>query len=268
LEAALAEAERRFTAVSGRFNHSQATVQQMQDQLREMGNELTALHQARQVQPTPQRNGHVQVLTPKDREDYGEELIGFAQRAAREAIFPELQRLREENAQLRGLQVNSTNNALHDALDRAVPAWREIFANPRFAQWLSLPDIYSNRIRSDMLREAAAAGQTARVVSFYQGFLAEEAATGQNGQLPGRESPPAPRPPAVPAMNLAAPGRGSPAASQVNPAAAASGKPILTRAQVTEFYDNVRRGRYAGRQADKDRDEAIVHSAVAEGRVL
>jgi hypothetical protein len=101
---------------------------------------------------------------------------------------------------------------------------------------------------------------------FFQAFLNEERATGQlpDTQAPP-QAPPAPRAAAVPLDSLAAPGRAKPASG--NGFAGAADKPVFTRAQISEFYAKVRRGEYAGREQDKDRDEAAIYAAQREGRI-
>ena len=93
-----------------------------------------------------------QLITEQDRENYGDELINMSQRAAVEALTPELQQLRAENQHLRGMAQRSQRADIERALNQQIPAWREIYGDPRFAQWLSLPDDYSGGIRSQLLR--------------------------------------------------------------------------------------------------------------------
>lgn len=91
-------------------------------------------------------------------------------------------------------------------LDAAVPNWREINNDPRFHQWLLLPDTYSGVIRDRLLKDAAAAANAPRVINFFKGFLAAA------GQAPQRSSP------------------------------ASSGRPIYSRAQIKQMASMRRRG--------------------------
>jgi hypothetical protein len=114
-----------------------------------------------------------QLVTAEDRENYGDELISMTQRAAREVMAPELQLLRAENNQLRHQQQRQQYVEIERALDQRVPSWRDIYSDPAFSQWLSLPDEYSGQTRSQLLRNAVANSDAARVVRFYQGFQQE-----------------------------------------------------------------------------------------------
>jgi hypothetical protein len=66
-----------------------------------------------------------QLITAEDRENYGDELISLSQRAAREVMAPELQRLHAENQQLRHLQQRAAHVEIERSLDRSVPHWRK-----------------------------------------------------------------------------------------------------------------------------------------------
>jgi hypothetical protein len=116
------------------------------------------------------------MITQSDVENYGTEFIDFSRRAAVEAVSPALNALRQENQQLRHLQQRTQHLEIERALDQQVPDWRSIYADPRFAEWLSAPNDYSGGIRSQLMRSAVANGDAARVVAFYRGFLSDHGA--------------------------------------------------------------------------------------------
>jgi hypothetical protein len=91
-----------------------------------------------------------QLVTAEDRENYGDELISLTQRAAVEALSPELNALRQENNHLRGMAQRQQHVEIERALDRSVPSWREIYQDPGFSQWLSEPDDFSGATRSQL----------------------------------------------------------------------------------------------------------------------
>lgn len=270
---------------AGRLESANATIRQLQQQLSELSNELVRVqtfvqHQQQQPQVQPPRGQRL--ITEKDEENYGPELIDLTRRAAREVITPELEALRAENQQLRSATMRTQRSSIEQALDQHVPDWHAIYENPRFSFWLSLPDVYSGQVRSQLLKHAVAAGDAGRVVRFYQGFLAEEAATGhvQQRSTPGNgvqapaQQPAQPGPPRQPvrtAASIAAPGAGRPAGSMqtvTNGAGpGADSKPTITRAEIDAFYADVRRNRYVGREQEKLRREHEIFAALGEGRV-
>jgi hypothetical protein len=73
-----------------------------------------------------------------------------------------------------------TKRNLDQALERAVPNWREVDRDPRWLAWLQERDVYSREKRQRLLDEAVARGDANRVIAFFNGFLAE--AAWQQGQ--------------------------------------------------------------------------------------
>jgi hypothetical protein len=176
----------------------------------------------------------MQVITAQDRENYGDALINMTQRAAVEALSPELNALRAENNRLRGMAQHQQYLEIERTLDRSVPTWRDCYNNPAFAQWLSLPDELSGQTRSQLMRNAVAVGDAARVVNFYRGFLAEA---------------------------------GHPAsAGQRSRSSATGNKPLYSREDIRKLYEQRARGAIS--DARWGPIEADIVKAAAEGRVV
>jgi hypothetical protein len=176
-------------------------------------------------------------ITARDRDAYGDDLIDMAQRAAHEALAPELNALRAQNYRLQQIAARSQNDAIQNALDRALPGWRDVYNDARFSAWLSSHDPYNGVPRTQLLRQAVNAGDANRVVRFYQGFLNEI----------GRYAP-----------------AGQQRASQPRQSAA-SGSRVYTRPQIADLYKQRREGRID--DARWARIEADIVAAGAQGRV-
>lgn len=259
--------EHRYKSMKGRYDQLQKTVGSMQDTMAQMGDTLVQLQSpqvshAKTNTPQPPKP----LVTAKDREAYGDELIDLASRVALQSVSPELERLRAENARLTQQVTNKAQRDFYSQLDEQFPEWRQLNTNKDFLNWLRLPDFYSGRVRQVLLNEAFQAANAAWAVRFFRGFQSEAAAS--SGADPSPQSTPAAHAPARQAATtleaLAAPGRPKPAGSEQLPSAD-DGKPILTRAQISTFYANVRRGVYS--QEEKARLEAILFAAQREGRV-
>src|SRR5262245_23323447 len=105
-------------------------------------------------------------LTNEDVQNFGYELLDVAQRAARHAMDPQLQQLRDENQELQDQLTSAAKMAIDQYLDVHVPNWRQINADERLHSWLLQPEPYSGIIRDRLLKDAAHAANAQRVASF------------------------------------------------------------------------------------------------------
>ena len=270
--------EHRYLSMQGRYRASQNTIGQMQEQMSQLGDELvrtqSLVEAARGAAPHEPQHGqdHKKLITAEDEQNYGNELIDLARRAARETVGPEIEALRNENKHLTQRVTTSAQKDISTTLNRLVPNWVGINRSPEFKSWLRLPNIYTGQVRSQMLNAAYQAADAPKVVAFFQDFLREGVATGQmqpapqNEQLQEPVAPsPAPRQAAMTLEALVAPGRARPATGDANPGPAET--PFFTRAQVAGFYSDVRKGLYAGREAEKNRNEALIFAAQNSQRI-
>jgi hypothetical protein len=205
-----------------------------------------------------------QFLTPEDEQNYGRDLLNVAKRAAMETVVPHLQTLEQKNEELRRQLAKEQRRQLDNAVEIAVPDYREIDRNPRWHRWLLGIDVLSGRVRQTLLNEAISVGAAPRVVWFFKSFLSEEVATGHVASAPSSQPAPAPREPAISLTSLAAPGRARPATG--GDASLPADKPTYTRAQVKQLYEQHRKGAYVGREAEWARLEADFFTAQREGR--
>jgi len=263
----------RFLSMQGRYNAQVRSNAGMEEQMRQMGAELIRTQEmlANIQGVTSQQPAHAQshgnLITEQDRENYGDELIELARRAARETLTPELEQLRADNQRLNQRVQVTSKRELFAALDAQIPNWRGLNVSPQFKGWLRLPNVYTGQIRGNMLKAAVDGAEAPKVIALFKDFLAEAAATGQQAsaaQVEQQTQQIAPRTPAVSLETLASPGRARPASgdSQVP-----SEKPIYSRADITRFYDEKRRGLWAHRAAEAQAFENDLTAAQREGRI-
>ena len=83
--------EHRYLAMKGRYDASQKTIGEMQEQMTQLGNELLQVQrtvtQTRQPPPPPKS-----YLTEQDVQNYGTDLVDFTRRAAADALAPTLRK--------------------------------------------------------------------------------------------------------------------------------------------------------------------------------
>ena len=143
--------EARYHSMKGRFDQSQRTIGSMQGQMSELGDELVRTQSLLTPRQQPQQQQPQRLLTDEDKATYGEDLINVVQRAAVEAVAPEINQLRQRNQQLERKVQQQDQNGIFAALDQAVPNWREINESDRFKAWCRLPDLYSGVLRGRLL---------------------------------------------------------------------------------------------------------------------
>lgn len=264
--------ENDLNAMKARWERADRDNQRLSGEVSNLRNVIAAMQAAppaptSAAATTPPELQASSLITPQELTEYGSEFLDVVGRKAREIAAAETAELRQQvsnltkslsaTAQVTTAQARDTMFA---HLDANLPNWRDINVDQNFLSWLRLPDAFSGAIRHDLLKDAFDQNNTARVQAFFQGFLAEEAAV-----APANNAPPA-RPGAAPAKtpleSFAAPGRAKSAAAQVPVE-----KPIITRAQIAAFYADVAAGKYRGREAEKDANEAAIFSATNEGRL-
>jgi hypothetical protein len=158
-------------------------------------------------------------------------------------VAPYIRGLGQQNAELRQRLARESRKNLDAAVERAVPNFREIDQNENWHAFLRGIDPLSGQMRQVLLNQAIDAGDTNRVVGFFRTFQNQE------GQTSGTSTR---------ATTLGAP---------LYRRSSSSRQPIYTRAQIKDLYDQHRRGRYQGREAEWARLENEIIRASAEGRI-
>jgi hypothetical protein len=261
-EVSAKEWEGRYSSMKGRYDKADQIMKQQAHQLQTLSGQVMALqNELKQKAQAPV--APAQQLTDDEVQAFGPEFINVSKKAALDAVSPVINAQQQEIQQLK--QENAKNSAqyLYATLAREVPNWEQINQHPSWLGWLRLPDIYSGVIRQRLLDEAWQAADAPRVVSFFQGFLREVAAT---TPAKPQESQPAqvtkPRQAAAKLEDFAAPGR-----ARSTPTPPAVEKPTITRAFIDKFYADSRRGYYTGRKAEYDRIQNEIFAAQREGRI-
>lgn len=255
----------KYNSMKGRHDRLQQQMQGMSEQIQNLQGVIASL-QARQPVERQEPAAPPRLITPEEENDYGTDFLNVVGKKAKQELLPEVQQLKAELAELKSKYTGVTNvigqesyNRMLGYLDNNIEDWRVQNNDPEFISWLKLPDPFSGVIRQKLLMDAWEAHEAPRVATIFKGFLAEEAAV-----APARGKPdPTPSIEKVPLESLAAPGRAKTAAGATPPAE----KPILTQAQITQFYADVAARRYEGREAEKERFEREIFSAQKEGRI-
>lgn len=261
----------RALSMRGRLKSVLTEAKTLKEQNAQLGDQLVATQdRVRTSNPLPSTPDAASLIRPEDIANYGDELIDtikrVAQSAVNEVVGPQISEVRKEVKK-------SAVEKMEDDLTTAVPNWRAINSAPAFIRWLALPDVYSGRVRQDLLIEAHSAASAPRVAAFFKGFLEAHPPRQRTPepQLDTQPLVPAPREPVLSLSALAAPGRARPASGGDTPNAPVASR-TYTRAAVSKFFNDARllatgKGPWVGRQAEKDAMERDIFLAENEGRI-
>lgn len=258
--------QHRYNSLKGRYDKQEDMIRQLTSRIGQLESLLARAEKAQQPAQQPTPDLQFKGISNEDREAYGDDFLDVAARAAQEKLNPEIAALKRQVAELSGkvgtVAERTEQQVMQDMygyLDQKLPDWRALNRNPKFLAWANLPDAYSGAIRISMMRDAYSKGDAQRVLRFFTGFLADEAATD-----PASANKPETPTGKVSLEQFAAPGRAKAPAATVTPGE----KETITRAQISQFYRDVNRGVYKGNEAEKNRLEQEIFKAEAEGRVI
>ena len=249
--------EQRYKTLQGRYNHD---VPNLQSKVKELETQLTQAVQKMQEVAKPQEPPEKKpAADPQDVEAFGADLVDMVQRVA-ERMFGGAARTMQEQAARLDQRMTALEQALQgttqtvavtaeqaffDRLTKMVPNWEDINNNQAFLDWLQEVDPVYGQPRQAALNFAQQQLNAERAANVFKAFA---------GTVP--QAP-----------------KANPVEKQVSPKAAASSaptsteKPVITQKQVTDFYNDVARGMYRGRDAEAARIEAMINSAMSEGRI-
>lgn len=273
--------EQKYKRLHGRH---EADGKKNKELMQQLGERMTLLEQENArlrsaPAATPASLEPQNLLSEKEIEDFGPELVDIMERVARGVAAPLQAHITQLTSQMGDVQIETGNavfNRMTSTLDAQVPGWAELNKEPKFMEWAQLPDVFSGAIRKQLMQEAWNSGAAHRVAAFFHAFLAEEAATNPPGSS-AQPQRPASRPaiPAQPALivpaspapaldltTLASPGRAHSAGG------APAEKPVYTSAEITRFYTDVAAGRWRGREQMRAAIDADISAAQHEGRII
>jgi uncharacterized protein YukE len=239
------------------------TVPELQGQVKTLQSNLndaiTRLNQASEKQESqPARQ---QEADPKDAANFGQDLVEMVSRVAGQAIGGAAQRFdakvaqfEQQMARLEAAVQGTTQQvavtaeqAFFDRVTKLVPTWEQVNVDPAFVAWLQEIDPVYGLARQAALNRAQESLNADHAAAVFQAFTGPQ---------------------------QAAPRETDPLDKQMSPRSAASVQPrsaqpqTISQADVTTFYDDVRRGLYRGNDAEVARIEQVINAALAESRII
>lgn len=253
--------EHKFKTLQGKYNAEvprlTRALQEAERKLQEMQRSVEELRTKAETKPADTEAKHE--ADPKDIENFGADLVEMVNRQSQRvysalaaqfskqvAAFDE--RIKALEQQVSGVSQKADTTLeqqFYAALGGLVPDWEKINTDERWLAWLAEVDPVYGAPRQAALDAAHQALDPRRVANVFNAFKASI--------------------PAKPSNSLSSQVAPSGAATTVPSAPAA--KPILASKFVENFFNDVARGRYAGREAEMQRIEAEINAAAAEGRI-
>jgi hypothetical protein len=266
----------KYKTLQGMYN---AEVPRLHSQNREMQARVAQMEQllsTLSTQPTtaPQTVQAQRFVSDTEREEYGESL-DVMRKVSREEIVPIIGKISAlENAlnhiaaslntsivpqvqQVARQQAMSAEDKFWGTLTAVVPNWQQMNNDPDFQSWLLDIDPMTGVTRQTYLEQAQANLDVARVSSFFTTFSQATGKYANANAQPTRSAP------ASELEKQVAPGRGR-----------NSGTPTTqtTRSyspdDIKNFFNDVRSGKYRGREAERDRIERDIFAAQRENRII
>jgi len=262
----------KYRTLQGMYNAEVPRLHQqnreMTQRVQQMEQLLASLSTKQQAAAPQQQQPSNKLVTEKDIDDYGDS-IDMMRKVSREEMFSMSQRVAQLEAVLQQMQakvvpqvqavaqrqqVNAEQQFWSD-LAKAVPNFREINDNGSFQSWLLQADPLTGITRQTYLDDAQRSLDSRRVANFFHTWLQN---TGQANvaQPTGRSS-------SSELEKQVAPGRsrGSNASPGTNKAK------IYTPQDIQKFFNDVRAGKYKGREQDRDRIERDIFAAQRDNRI-
>lgn len=268
----------RWRTLQGQFNAEvprlRGANKELQARVAQLENLLSSLSSAPSAAPSAQPQSMQKLVTDDDVAEYGES-IDMMRKVTREevgslqgkiaqlegvianltqsvsgSVIPQVQRVAQQ-------QAASAEERFWSSLAQRVPNWQQINNDQDFQSWLLEIDPLTNTSRQTHLEIAQRDLDVNRVIAFFNAFTAAS----------GKFAPQANAQPNRSASELEkqiAPGRARGSAGGTANQTAKT----YTPEDIKKFFNDVRSGRYKGRETERDRIERDIFAAQREGRIM
>lgn len=247
--------QQKYRVLAGKYD---AELPRLHTQVKELSAKLDqAMSKLTEVQAAPAKEAQAErLVNDQDVETYGQDLIDLQRRVAREVASEfqgKLNTLAEENKALRE-QVNQTGSqvgtmSFEQSLNRALPDFDAINADPLWISWLDEVDPLIRAPRRSVAQEAFETGDVAAIVHYVNLFRQNAAPVKEDKRQAELE-------------RQVAPNR-----SAANSATTSQQGKHYTTAQVEQLFSKVRDLNIRGQMDDAAKLEAEITAAYTEGRV-
>lgn len=259
----------RWRSLQGSYNATVRQKSELEQRVQQMEQLLATLSQSQTTAPAQpeQEQAPPRYITDQEVDEYGES-IDVMRKVSREELVPVAQRLAQIEGLLQQMQATvvpqvqavsqrqqvTAEQQFWSDLTSYVPDWREVNDNEAFQSWLLEVDPLTGVNRQTHLEDAQRSLDAHRVSAFFRTWLES------TGQATVAQSTPKP---AAQLEKQVAPGRSRGAGTT-----ATKQPKTYTPDDIKKFFDEVRSGKYKGREQERDRIERDIFAAQREGRIV
>lgn len=207
-------------------------------------------------------------LTEGEKEEYGDS-IDIMRKVSQEAIGQTQQQIAELQSTIKQLQgqivprVEQIAHAQAQTADQnfwaeltsTVPNWRAVNDKPEFQAWLLEVDALSGLSRQTFLEDAQRNMDASRVAGFFQAWLKKVGTS-------DAQSDPTPVPPTELERQVA------PGVSRNSGTPQGDKKRTYTTEDIATFFDDVRTGKFVGKETERNEIERDIFAAQHDGRIV
>lgn len=271
--------EHRYKTLQGMYNADKSRWQQQANELQsrqQQLEQLLATLSAQQHTGPATTNDSGSLVSDTDREEYGDS-IDVMRKVSQEELRPFMGKVSQMETAINQIMANlntqivpqmqqvaqqqavSQEDRFWQTLASAVPNWQQINNDKTFHEWLLEIDPLTGTSRQSHLELAQRNLNASRVAAFFSTF------SDQTGKYkPNANAQPNRSAQATELEKQVAPGK-SRTNNSVN-----SNKSEKTYSpdDIRKFFDDVRAGKYKGREAERNRVERDIFSAQQDGRIV
>jgi hypothetical protein len=260
----------RWRSLQGSYNATVRQKTELEQRVTQMEQLLASLSaqqsatqsRAEQAPEQPQR-----LVSDQEADEYGES-IDVMRKVSREELIPVAQRLAQIEGLLQQMQANvvpqvqavaqrqqvSAEQQFWSDLTSYVPNWREVNDNDGFQSWLLDVDPLTGMARQTYLEEAQRSLDAHRVSAFFRTWLET------TGQASVAQS--------TPAISNELEKQVTPGRSRGVASSTSKQPKTYSPDDIKKFFNEVRSGKYKGREQERDRIERDIFAAQREGRIV
>jgi hypothetical protein len=258
----------RYLSLQGQYNSQVPALQQQVHTLTESVAQLTQQLKTKEA-PAPEPSPEAELVTKKDVDAFGEDLVDLARRIAKDEFgkreskyLKQIEALQGQLAEAKGQvgevvesTAKSANERFFEALDAKLPGWDQVQATAECQEWLGTRIAGTTATWDMALKDAAGRRDVKTVLEVFENFFMKHPTLNPNAPAP------APAPAKQELQRQVAPSKSSASSPTANT------KRTYTGAEYQAESMRLMRLMQKGQVEEAGRLDAELNAALAEGRV-